>query len=669
MSDNLPNIELPINEWVDLYSLSGVEVGTALSIENIGVCDVYLAVQATKPAADHDSYDVLQRDNGVRLQNNAGDPGAWAYCNSTGGKINVHPEAKTGFYPNSNASLKAANGQAITVQNPLPTDGDSIYEKDINVSESTNGTFTGNVVDLFNDYTDTVALVDNSATNPKTFEIQFTRPVTTNEIGFASANGNFSNVKIDLVSLAGNVRNAVDESAIDTKRTDRLFQFTKTTFIKAIVEFHTADPVSLNAGKIQKILARSISSIDGLVSISNSSTDLLLAGETFTGGSVDTLNYGIVLVTVAADVDSAVDGVEVQFRSGPNATWRTSDKYTFSAPEHDEPVSVQTVRRFMRVLYANGTSDQGVMDLETTLKPVYIKPSSHRTEDEISGQDDAELVINVNKARKPDGTYTSIGATDSENLKIANAEDAFNVAQGNVVGQTSVHKFGRGANIDSADGLVVLWDGAEYAALLKDYTYSATDDIDRISSDNNGDTVDIEIHGLDANWDVVVQTITLTGQTPAVLTTDLIRVYRMVNVGATDLAGNVFCFVNDTTTLGAPDTITNTRAMIINGNNQTLMCLYPIPNAKTAFILNWYGSLSSAKASSFNNLEMKARPFGKVFQLKHTSSLSSAGTSYIYHNFTVPQSFPSRTDFVMLSDSSVNDNAVSAGFDLILVDD
>ncbi len=99
MADNSPNIELPVNEWVDLYSLSGISVGTAVFVENIGICDVYVAVQATKPDTDHESYNVVQRDNGVRVKNTVGDSGAWAFCNSRGGKITVGAVDEQGFYP------------------------------------------------------------------------------------------------------------------------------------------------------------------------------------------------------------------------------------------------------------------------------------------------------------------------------------------------------------------------------------------------------------------------------------------------------------------------------------------------------------------------------------------------------------------------------------------
>ena len=132
MSDNLPNIGLPVNEWVDLYQLTGIEVGIALSIENIGVCDVYLAVQAVQPDTDHESYNVISRRNGVRLQNNSGDPGAWAFCNSTGGKISVQPVAETGFYPHGNIDIKH-EGSVVSPDNPLPTiNYDSAHRNSVN---------------------------------------------------------------------------------------------------------------------------------------------------------------------------------------------------------------------------------------------------------------------------------------------------------------------------------------------------------------------------------------------------------------------------------------------------------------------------------------------------------------------------------------------------------
>ena len=98
MGDNLPNILIPVNEWVDLYALSGITPGLSIMVENVGSYDVYLTVQDTQPDTDHDSYNVVQRGNGVRLQNAVGASGAWAFCNSLGGKVSVGLAQQDGFF-------------------------------------------------------------------------------------------------------------------------------------------------------------------------------------------------------------------------------------------------------------------------------------------------------------------------------------------------------------------------------------------------------------------------------------------------------------------------------------------------------------------------------------------------------------------------------------------
>ncbi len=88
MSDSNPNIAIPVNTWVDIYSTAGITVGDAIAVLNIGICDIYLAVQAIQPSPDHDSYTVIRRaDNGY--QNSPGDSGAWAFCQGSTGKLSV----------------------------------------------------------------------------------------------------------------------------------------------------------------------------------------------------------------------------------------------------------------------------------------------------------------------------------------------------------------------------------------------------------------------------------------------------------------------------------------------------------------------------------------------------------------------------------------------------
>lgn len=119
MPNNLPNIPIPSNEWVDLYALSGIAVGEALAIENVGVCDVYLAVQATVPIKKHDAYSVLRRENGVRLANSEGDLGAWGFCVGES-KVNVRRVSEEGFYPLVASTIYNSDGKPVDSDNPLP---------------------------------------------------------------------------------------------------------------------------------------------------------------------------------------------------------------------------------------------------------------------------------------------------------------------------------------------------------------------------------------------------------------------------------------------------------------------------------------------------------------------------------------------------------------------
>jgi hypothetical protein len=90
MADTLLNHALPFQEWVDLYDLSSISVGTPIAVENVGSLDVYVTVRATEPPIGWDSYNIVKRD-GDPLRNSAGDSGAWAFCYGAGGKVNIRP--------------------------------------------------------------------------------------------------------------------------------------------------------------------------------------------------------------------------------------------------------------------------------------------------------------------------------------------------------------------------------------------------------------------------------------------------------------------------------------------------------------------------------------------------------------------------------------------------
>ena len=416
--------------------------------------------------------------------------------------------------------------------------------------------------------------------------------------------------------------------------------------------------------------------IRGFVDDNNSTTTILDPGGTnvFTGTATEVLNSGIVFVTVSTDQASATDGLSIQ-QSSDGTNWDHTDDYTVAAGANKN-YSINPHSKWFRVVYTNGGIIQGHFRLQSICKG-NSKPSSHRIKDSIIGDDDCELVKAAITGINGNGQWHNIKATPDGDLTISDNSDGLAIAEDNVTGKTFIHKFGFAPDFDTADGLVTIWDGADDSLFAGSppmaYTYSSTADIGLISSSDAGDAQDIEIHGLDTNLDIVVQTITLNGQTDVDISatgTDLKRVYRMVNRGSTPLAGDVYIRTNGSAQgSGVPSVANTVRAIIRNGNNQTLMAVYTIPNGTTGYMRSWYASLSGAKKTSVHVIHLDARPLGEVFQLKHVSSLIAVGTSSAQHEYIEPEVFQAGTDIEMQANSDEDVAAISAGFDIVIIDD
>lgn len=404
----------------------------------------------------------------------------------------------------------------------------------------------------------------------------------------------------------------------------------------------------------------------GIVDAGNSTSTPLNADAVFTGTAIDASGYGIIYVSLISDVSSATDGLEIQ-QSSDGINWDFKDNFTFSAGSA-KTFSFQAALKYIRIKYTNGDTGQTYFRLQTVLKKGYGKPSSHRIQDSIADDDDAELVKAV-LTGKNNGSFVNVRTSIDGDLRIVDNSSGLSIAKGNITGSSFIHKFGKAPDFDSTDGYVAIWDGANDSGVnLMQYTYSSSADIDTISSDSASDTFDLEIQGLDSDYNLVTQTKTLTGQTPVILDTSLIRVFRLKNVGSADNVGRIFCFKNVATTGGVPDTLVNIRAIIQPGNNQTLMAIYTIPAGKIGYMRDWYASLNNNVATSLN-VELRARPFGQVFQVKHTRTINSTGTSSTKHDYFEPEVFSAKTDIVMQAQTAGNSVAASAGFDIVLIDD
>jgi len=155
----------------------------------------------------------------------------------------------------------------------------------------------------------------------------------------------------------------------------------------------------------------------GKVDDNNSSSTPLDADAVFTGSATDILDFGFIFVTVFSDVASATDGLSMQ-QSSDGTNWDNTDEYTVPAGT-GKTYSFQPGARYFRVVYTNGGTGQSSFRLQTVLKKTSSLASSHRIQDSIVDDDDAELIKAVITGKNPQGTFVNFQSTTAGNFKMS----------------------------------------------------------------------------------------------------------------------------------------------------------------------------------------------------------------------------------------------------------
>lgn len=168
---------------------------------------------------------------------------------------------------------------------------------------------------------------------------------------------------------------------------------------------------------------------------------------------------------------------------------------------------------------------------------------------------------------------------------------------------------------------------------------------------------------LDGDYNEISEYVIMNGVTAVASTNTVLRCSRVKSV----LAGSGGTNAGDVTVWQQTD---NTIVWVDMpaGYGQTTICAYTIPAGKSAYIVHWYASLAK-KQTAFSNVRLMFKMVGEPIRVQEEYTLVSTGTSKDERPYDIPKdTIPERTDIVIRADSSVNDGSVSAGFDLILVD-
>ena len=226
-----------------------------------------------------------------------------------------------------------------------------------------------------------------------------------------------------------------------------------------------------------------------------------------------------------------------------------------------------------------------------------------------------------------------------------NAPFGLSVIKGLINNFDGVHKFGLNTAVGSS--FETIWDGNNT------YTYpssagTATATSSDTSSDNTGT---VKIFGLDSNYDLAEETLTIGGSAGS---TSFIRVFRAVMITANTGTGNVGVI-----TITASST---TVAQIRAGYGQTLMCVYTVPRKYNAYLMQIDVGSSKDLENEIRFITKKINGSGNVFTTK--AFITTRG-GFIEKNYVIPLKIAEKTDIELIAKASAT-SAISGGFELVL---
>lgn len=366
--------------------------------------------------------------------------------------------------------------------------------------------------------------------------------------------------------------------------------------------------------------------IESVVSVPNSTSTPLATGASFTGTAEST--EGFSAVTVAALTDQ--DGTLYAEFSPDNSNWDSSIPFTVLAGTN-EVHRLTTTRKYFRTRFTNtATQNQSYLRLQTTL----------------GSQQTLNSPLNA-----------TIGQ-DSDALTVRSVSEERATAESLYAGRMLVNKYGSNTDVDAAEDI---WNvGGDYTG------WPAAADTVTVVSSSASDTSagtgarTVKIFGLDSNFALQEETLTLNGTTPVATTNLYTRIYRAFVVTAGSGTTNA-----GTISVRQTNTAANVFLQITAGIGQSQTTSYTVPAGYTGYLIQYQSQLLDTTTNDAT-IAIKYREFGGAVRMQRSFAIdtSSQYTNQIYGGLR----FPEKTDFVFRALSVSNANAnISITWDMILV--
>jgi hypothetical protein len=226
-----------------------------------------------------------------------------------------------------------------------------------------------------------------------------------------------------------------------------------------------------------------------------------------------------------------------------------------------------------------------------------------------------------------------------------------------------VHKFGAVPAL-SINTIGTIWDEDDtiypWAAIdangALNIKVTNTNNENIANTDLDGDTV--EIQGLDENYEVQTETVTISGST-ATTANPYKRIYRAryQNGGSFD--------VNTSARILIQTSANVTVAKILEHQGQTLMSIYTIPAGFTGYLMRLDVTAQETATGEFK-LMVREGGVGS-FAIRHVAEVTGRGGPYQLE-YPIPQSFPEKSDIDARIHTFANNGRYTCTFDILLVD-
>jgi hypothetical protein len=218
----------------------------------------------------------------------------------------------------------------------------------------------------------------------------------------------------------------------------------------------------------------------------------------------------------------------------------------------------------------------------------------------------------------------------------------------------ALKKFGRNEDVGTSYEDVWQYGGTE--------TLPTGNTIDTVSSSSGSDTTTIIVEGhviTGGNKIFTVQTVTLTGQTKALLGTPLARCTRAYASGAVDLVGDVYVYEDGTLSAGVPTTAAKVHLNIKGtaGENQSFKTSTSISSTDYWVVMGIYAAVLR-KTSAQANFELQVRASGGVWRSQSVLNATSTNAPCVI-TIDPPLIIPAN------SDTRVRAQASTTGVDCV----